>query len=272
MVNIKRKVAFSVLFFIFLIFVSNPSVAKSEGLKVFDDANLFTEDQIIKLNEEAGNISNNYKMDIIIVTTEATNGKSSREYADDYFDENGFGVGDDLDGVLFLINMSTREVYISTSGKGIRYLTDQRIENIIEDVLNSGLEDGDYYRGAIVFLSSTKEYLQSGIPSDQYNQDEREKEDNSLTPLEGIISLLSGGIVSGGFLLRTKSKYKMKKPTKPLTFRNNSIVNIVSDGDRLIDTVTTSRIIPKTNDNDSGKSTTHTSSSGKTHGGGGGKF
>ena len=274
MVNIKRKVAFNVLFIIIFVFILNLVLINAEELKVFDDANLFTEEEITKLGEEANIISNNYDMDIVIVTTNDANGKTSREYADDYFDYNGFGVGNDSDGILFLIDMDNREAYISTSGIGIRYLTDERIENIIEGVLNSGLGDGDYYGGAMAFLSGTKGFLERGIPSDQYSEDESVKEENSLTFLEGIISLASGGVVSAGFFFRTKSKYKMKNPVKPLTFRENSIMNLVSQEEILLDTVTTHRIIPKASSNNStsGKSTTHTSSSGKTHGGGGGKF
>lgn len=272
MVNIKRKTTIYVLCLILSLFFVSPIFANGEEFKVFDDANLFYEDEIIKLNEEANIISKNYDMDIIIVTTEDANGKTPREYGDDYFDYNGFGQGEDLDGILFLIDMDNREIYISTSGIGFRYLTDQRLDSIIEDVFDSGLGDGDYFGGAMGFLSSTKRYLESGIPSDQYSQDESAKEENSLTLLEGIISLLSGGILSGGFLFRTKSKYKMKNPVKPLTFRDNSIVNIGSQQDKLLDTITSHRIIPKTSNNNSGKSTTHTSSSGKTHGGKGAKF
>lgn len=274
MVNIKRKVARNVVFIILLIFALNLMILNGEGLRVFDDASLFSKEEIIKLEDEANILSNTYDMDIIIVTTNDANGKTAREYADDYFDDKGFGVGNDLDGILFLIDMDNREAYISTSGKGIRYLTDRRIGNIITHVLDSGIGDGEYYNATKEFLNGVKEYLEIGIPSDQYSQDENVKVKNTLTFVEAIISLMFGFVVSMGFFFRTKSKYKMKNPVKPLTFRDNSIVNLVSEEDILVDTVITHRIIAKPSNNDSsfGKSTTHTSSSGKTHGGGGAKF
>lgn len=272
MVNIKRKITIYVSCLILSLFVMNPIVANAEGFRVFDDASLFTEAEIIKLDDEANILSNNYDMDVIIVTTDDANGKNSREYADDYFDNNGFGVGADLDGILFLIDMDNRETYISTSGKGIKYLTDQRIENIIANVLDSGLGDGDYYNATLGFLNGAKEYLGMGIASNQYSEAEDLEVENTLTFMEAIISLITGFVASTIFFFRTKSKYKMKNPVKPLTFRNNSIVNMVSEEDRLLDTVITSRIIPKSSGSDSGKSTTHTSSSGNTHGGSGAKF
>ncbi|NLC04619.1 MAG: hypothetical protein GX787_10125 [Tissierellia bacterium] len=272
MVNIKRKVALNLLLIMIIIFALNPILVIGESFLVIDDANLFTEAELIELNQEAIAISNSYNMDIVILTTNDANGKSSRDYGDDYFDENGYGVGPDLDGILFLIDLDNGEAYISTSGIGIRYLTDSRIESLIDLVFDQGLGDGGYYRGTMGFLSGTKSYLQSGIPSDQYSQDESVKEKNTLTPMEGILSSVAGLLASTGFFFRTKSKYKMKNPVKPLNFRNNSMINFTSEDDRLVDTIVTNRMIPKASNNDSGKSTTHTSSSGKTHGGGGRKL
>lgn len=271
MVNIKRKVALNLLWMIVFIFALSPILVIGQSMLVIDDANLFTEEEIISLNQEASAISNSYKMDIVILTTTNANGKTSMDFADDYFDENGFGLGPDLDGILFLIDLDNGEVYISTSGIGIKYLTDSRIESLINHVFDRGLDDGDYYGGAKGFLSGTNSYLQSGIPSDQYSQDESVKEKNTLTAMEGIISSIAGLLASTGFFFRTKSKYKMKNPVKPLTFRNNSIINFTSKEDKLVDTIITNRLIAKDN-SDSGKSTTHISSSGKTHGGGGRKL
>jgi uncharacterized protein len=271
MVNINRKLVSSLIIIMMLIFVLNPIIAKGEALRVFDDAYLFTEEEIKILSEEASNISSSYDMDIIIVTTDDANGKSARDFGDDYFDNNGFGLGPDLDGILFLIDMDNREVYISTSGDGIRYLTDERLDNVIEEALDSGLGEGDYYGGAMGFLSGTKKYLQMGIPSDQYTQDESVKKENSLTFMEGIMSLITGLLASAGFFFGTKSKYKMKSPVKAVNFRENSIVNFTKEDNKLIDTVLTNKKIAKPS-SDSGKSTTHESASGKTHGGKGAKF
>lgn len=274
MVNIKGKISCYLLFLILFIFVLTPIVANGQGFRVFDDGDLFTEEETILLDDEAKALSEAYDMDIIIVTTNDANGKTSREYADDYYDYNGFGVGGDLDGILFLIDMDNREAYISTSGIGIRYLTDQRIENILEIAFDSGLENGDYFGASKGFLSGTQRYLESGIPSDQYSEDEQVKAENTLSFLEIIISFIVASLASAIFYFTTKSKYKMKNPVKPLNFRSNSIVSFTSNQDRLLDSIITHRIIPKSDNSSSssGKSTTHTSSSGKTHGGGGKSF
>ncbi|MDR7855984.1 TPM domain-containing protein [Tissierella sp.] len=265
------------MFFILIILILFSSITVfADKSFVFDDAMLFNEEGIIGLEEKANLLSTSYNMDIIIVTTNDAMGKTSMEYADDFFDYNGFGVGDNFDGILFLIDMDNGEAYISTSGIGIKYLTDERIERVLDDVFDSGLVEGDYYGATLGFLKGTEEYLKAGIPSDQHNYPEEPKEKNRLTFFDLIISLLGGLGSFGIFFISIKSKYKMKKPVKPLNFRNNSIVSFTENEDKLIDSFVTTRVIPKPQNNSSssssGRSTTHKSSSGRSHGGGGRKF
>ena len=86
MVNIKRKVALNLLWMIVFIFALSPILVIGQSMLVIDDGNLFTEEEIIALNQEASAISNSYKMDIVILTTTDANGKTSMDFADDYFD------------------------------------------------------------------------------------------------------------------------------------------------------------------------------------------
>jgi uncharacterized protein len=250
--------------------------AVSADKSVMDEAGLFSGTEESMLESSALALSDKYNMDIVITTTENADGKSSREYADDYFDYNGYGRGSDFSGILFLIDMDNREIYISTSGEGIKYLTDQRIESILDRVFDSGLAEGDYYSAAAAFLDETTFYLEEGIPADQYSEDEGSLEPNKLTAIEAAASLIASLGLGGGFYGSVKSGYRVKNPSNPFSYRNNSIVNLANQDDRFIDKVVTSRIIPRTppagGGSSSGRSTTHRSSSGRTHGGGGRKF
>lgn len=277
MVRIMRKQIILILTFIIIISMFSSKTVIANKPLVFDDAGLFSQDEIQSLDLEANTLSEEYNMDIIIVTTDDAEGKSSREYADDYYDNGEFGVGYGYDGILFLIDTDNREAYISTRGEGIRYLTDERIERILDVVFDSGLSNGDYYGASMGFLRGTKTYLERGIPSDQYNEPEVVVPENRLTMSEFIFSLVGGIITSGIFFITTMSRYKMKKSPSYFAYRNNSIVNFRSNDNKLVDTFITHRIIPKPANNSnsgssSGRSSTHTSSSGKTHGGGGRKF
>lgn len=275
MVKITRRLMVLALSFILVIMIFDPIKVSAEKSLVYDDAMLFTEEEIVKLQKEATSLSNTYNMDIVIVTTNDADGKTSRKYADDFFDYGGFGVGDSHDGILFLIDMDNREAYISTSGIGIRYLTDGRIESILDIVFDSGLPEGDYYGATVGFLKGAKTYLETGIPSNQYSEPEYVKPKNTLTSTDIIISIIGGMVTSSMFYFITKSSYKMPRTVNPFSYRNNSLVKLTSNEDELVDTFVTHRIIPKSTSNNSsssGRSTTHSSSSGNTHGGGGRKF
>ena len=105
-------------------------------------------------------------MDFVVVTTEDAEGKTSEEYADDYYDYNGYAE----DGVLYLIDLDNGSVWISTAGKMIRYLTDARIDVVI-DAGYDNLKAKNYADGILEMLNETESYLEDGIPSDQYNYD-----------------------------------------------------------------------------------------------------
>ena len=272
--NKTYKYSFATIVFVCILLFSTIDVMAQKNL-VFDEAGLLTQEQISLLEEEANELSNIYNMDIVITTTNDAEGKSAREYADDYYDYGGFGVGADYDGILFLIDMDNREVYISTTGIGIRYLTDERIERVLDKVFESGLVDGDYFGASKGFLGGIRTYLESGIPSDQYSEPEDIRVPNNLTIFDILVGLVGGTTTGGIFYGVTKSRYKLRNPGNPFSYRNNSIVNIASIEDKLIDSFVTHRIIPKptnTNRSSSGRSTTHRSSSGRSHGGGGRKF
>lgn len=111
--------------------------AVSGQTRVFDQAGLFSETEKIQLEEEIAQCRKNTKMDVVVVSAYADD-RTAEEYADDYYDYGGFGVGKKASGVLLLYYMdgpgqSGGECYISTSGTMITLLTDERIETILDD-------------------------------------------------------------------------------------------------------------------------------------------
>jgi uncharacterized protein len=245
------------------------------GVLVVDQADLFTSTEAAQLTQDVTALGSTFQMDIIIVTTDDAGGKSAREYADDYFDNNGYGVGPDRDGILFLIDMDNREAYISTSGSSIRYLTDQRIEAVLDAVFAGGLSDGNYYGAAQAFIKATAGYLQAGIPSDQYN--EVESQPNRLTALDGILGTVVSVVSGLGFWASIRKKYKGKPRPGYFDFRGNSLISLGITQDNLIDTRVTTRIRPVQpvatgSRSAGGRSTIHRSGGGGFHGGGGRKF
>ena len=89
-------------------------------------------------------------MDMALVTiSENPYGVSdyySKVYAQDFYYYNKFGIGQYYDGIILLIDMSNRYIYMATKGKAMLVYDDERIDNITE-VAYTYLKAGNYYFG-----------------------------------------------------------------------------------------------------------------------------
>lgn len=253
--------------------------------RVNDLANLLGLDEIESLEQELNMLSETYQMDIVIVTTNDTQGKTAEAYAHDFYDENGYGYGSNYDGALFLIDMKNRKFHISTTGLAARYLDDARIESLKQAVI-SPLSNGNYYGACNAFISNVEKYFKSGIPANSPLNFEGGKKpftdeyNNPLTVTDYLIcagiALLAGLLIA--FIVRSIVSYMYKHPrhTVPATLPENSSVRYSEKQDHFISTHTTKTKIQSSGSGGGGGggggSSMHRSSSGRSHGGGGGSF
>lgn len=274
-----KKISVLIAICFFLLETWIPCFAAEQ--RVFDEAGLFTQQEQQQLETEIQTAKETATIDLVVLTITDAEGKTAEAYADDFYDENGFGVGSDYSGALLLIDMDHREVWISTCGKAINYLTDSRIEALLDDIYND-LVDANYYDAAVTFLNGVQRYVQQGVPKDQYqyNRDTGEitKYKEGLTVNKVItyliVSLLFGGICVGCVAF----SYRKKAPSNVYPFQEKSDLHITNSHENLVSHFVTHRRIPRNTGGSSGgssrrsRSTTHTSSSGRSHGGGGRKF
>ena len=77
------------------------SVSSAAGKKsVIDDAGLIKASDEKKLDKKIKNIQKD-KFDVVILTVKSLDGKSAQDYADDYYDNNDYGLDNEKSGVLF---------------------------------------------------------------------------------------------------------------------------------------------------------------------------
>lgn len=144
--------------------------AESTYDRVFDLADLFTDQEEQELSETIGRLTEKMGMDLAVVTAEEAHGYTGQKFADTFYNENGLGTGKDHSGALLLIDMDNREIAVSTEGRMLRYMTDVRIETILDDVYDQ-VSDGNFFGGARVFLKDAETCFDNGIASDQFNED-----------------------------------------------------------------------------------------------------
>lgn len=244
----KRK---TILFFLCIVIILSASISGfSAAFYVIDSANLLTVEETADLEAQCRSFHNTYGMDLAIVTVDHTGGKSTMAYADDYFEEH-FG----NDGILLLICMGTREWYISTSGKAIDAFHDNELMGI-EDSLVPYLSDGEFYDGFRCFLSDAA-YYADNAPRSEWT---------SVL----FMTIPGGAVISGIILLFMRASMNTKNPQHNATnYETSGSYHLSQHQDLFLYSNISKR--PKPQNNNSGSST-HRSSSGRTHGGHGGKF
>ena len=281
-----KKKLFSFLISLVLLAAVLPcSYADELPPMVVDGADLLSDAEEQALTSQALDIREAYKEDVIIVTTSSLSGQSPQEFADDFFDKNGYGYGSNRSGVLFLISMGEREWYISTSGDAIYALTDYGIQQLGNVALENGLSSGEYYRAFAAFLEELPEYFKAlgkGTPIDgyadysgSYYHGDREDvvyyEEESSPSI--LLSMCVGLVIAAVALLimRAGMNTRRRQPNASSYLKNGSL-DIHTLQDMFLYSSVTKTRRAESSSNRGGGSSIHTSSSGSSHGGGGGKF
>lgn len=247
------------------------SVSSAAGKKsVIDDAGLIKASDEKELDKKIKNIQKD-KFDVVILTVKSLDGKSAQDYADDYYDNNDYGLDNEKSGLLFLVSKGDRKYHISTKGAGIKAFTDYGIGRIKEEI-KPYLSDGDYFNACDEFLNITKDFVKAYKDGTPYDTDNPYNEEIDYVILEVIalviafvIALISVGI------MRLRMNTAKPKGTAMEYIKKGSF-KLTSEKDIFMYSTVTKTAKPKDNDNSAGGSTTHVSSSGSEHGGGGGSF
>lgn len=237
------------------------------GKYLFDDAGLFSESENGSLREELSRIREKQALDVVIVTTQTTGGKSARAYADDFLDNGGYGYGDEKSAILFLIDMGKREIYISTQGAAIEYFSDARIELMLDHIYKYAADDR-FYKAARAFLKDADLYM--NVPRDVVPKEPLVATDVILMAL---ISCLVGAAAALAAWLVARKGTRVK--VHAADYLVDGSVRLTAERDILVNSITTARHIETDTDSHSGGgggSSTHTSSGGVSHGGGGRSF
>ncbi|MCR5102555.1 MAG: TPM domain-containing protein [Butyrivibrio sp.] len=270
MTNIKRLFKSALMFALLLGIFGGAGYITSyaaDYYSVVDNADLLSDSEEEALAATLDDIAATYEADVIIVTTDSTDGKTATAYADDFYDYNGYGKGSDRSGILFLLSMEDRSWAISTCGSSIYVFTDYRQQTIIDN-LKSDLSSGYYYDAFNSFASDCRYYYQADIDS-QYEPGGRYY--NPVNAKAIGISLVIGFLIAlipiGIMFAQLKT---VKFATGAASYENTNSRTFSVSRDHFIRHVVTKTPIPKSSDG--GGSSTHTSSSGTSHGGSSGHF
>lgn len=223
------------------------SAAAATPIRVFDGANLFTQQEKADLAAAIAGLEQKWGNDIVIATTGNARGMSAEKYAETLYDQYGFGKANGKKGgVLYLIDMDNREAFIFRADDAMYYFTDERVSSMLDAVFER-LGAGQYAASASVFLKQVDTYFTAGVPKGQHNYDVETGEVTpykSLTPIEmamsGLAGLLGGAGVAGG----VSGRYKRVGETPAYELGRMGRLNLGVQQDRYYDRQLTSLYSP----------------------------
>ncbi len=263
----KKILIFALSLLLCLLFAFPAFANEDEKARVVDKAELLTESQESKLSSKLDTISEKYKLDVVIVTSDHLGGKSAERYADDYFDYNGYGYGESHDGVLLLVSTEDDKWHISTCGYGITVFTDAGID-YIGDKIVPYFSDGEFADGFFEFAELCESFIiqaESGEPYDSHNLP-HEPLSLVFIPISLVLGLVLAFIIVGSMKRKLKS---VRYQPRADSYVKKGSMNITEKRDIFLFFNISRREKPQSS---SGGSSTHRSSSGRSHGGGGGRF
>ena len=251
-------------------FSTYSTILPSELSRVVDMADLLNDSEEAALLSKLNEISIRQQVDVVVVTTNTLDGKIAMDYADDFYDYNGYGFGETHDGILLLVSMEDRDWWISTTGYGITAVTDAGIEYISEKFLPD-LSDGNYADAFATYAELCDSFITQAKTGEPYDVNNMPKEPFN-TFMSCIIALGVGFVVAriATGSMKNKLKTVRSQPAAEEYVKKGSMV-VTDSSDLFLYSHVDRRAKPKDNDSGGGSST-HSSSSGTSHGGGGGKF
>jgi len=269
---------------------SAQSVGEVYYPRLIDNADLLTADEESALLARLDKESESAQMDFVIVTVWSFDGKSAQDYADDFYDEHGYGYGTNRDGLLLLLGMESREWYISTCGRAIERFSDDTLDAIGDSMLPD-LADGRYAAAFDTFVDDCSYYANVSFGYDDgygydydygydYSYDDEYTEgEAALGAGFGILpALLFGVIIAFVVVSVMKGQLKsvgMRREASDYIRQNSLQITERSDLFLYRNVTRTPR---QTSNNGGGRpgssshSSLHRSMGGRSHGGRGGRF
>lgn len=275
----KKKI----LFFLFVILlctaIQMPSFAKGGLPRLVDNADLLTESEERMLCAMLDEISERRQFDVVVVTTGSLEGYTAEEYADDFFDYNGFGYGIDRDGALLLVSMEpgNHNSWISTRGYGLTAFNEAAIDYALDIVTDDHLANGEYREAVEAFASLCDDFVEQARAGSPYGERNLFRESFGIGMLLRwlLIGMLIGVIVAAIRISFMKAKMKsVHMQDSAADYVKRDSLNITGASELFLyrNVSSVRRETTSSSPSRSGGGHSHISSSGASHGGGGRRF
>jgi len=237
--------------------------ASANAPLVVDNGELLSEQEQLKLEQQLEDIQADLGIDVVILTVKSLDGEIAMDFADDYYDYRGYRPN----GVLLLVDIGGRNWWISTSGTCIDPIDAKAMGMLFVPYMS----EGAYYSAFSLFAKAVQTQMENPHVSGDFYMDMQGNVHIQPKPThwyDGLWqSLLIGGVI--GLIAVGVMAAKMKSVRSKggaADYIKEGSLHMTREEDRYLYQTLTRRAKPKNN------GSTHRGSSGRSHGGGGGRF
>lgn len=239
-----------------------------------DEAGLLSEEESSTLINKLEEISQRQKNEVAVVTVNSLEGKTAEAYADDYYDYNGYGYGENDDGLLLLVSMEEREWAVTTYGYCHTVaFTDAGLDYISSEFRRK-LSSGEYAKAFDCFADLCDDFLTQAATGEPYDVDNMPK--GKVSPFWLYTDLVVAFFISFGIVKgKSRNLKSVKKQESAKAYERRGSLSLRRSTDSFVNRIVTQKTIRNEKNSSSGSSggsSSHISSSGRSHGGTSGKF
>lgn len=165
----KRVLALALVLVMSLLLVI-PAFAAERQNGVYDFANLLSDREAENLSAQLDAIREKFSVEVVVYTVDTTQNIPHDRFARTIFDEENFGLGEDRDGILLLIDMDpmNRGWYIYGRGLGADAMTNYDIEEVGELIVPD-LKDGNYANAFKIFADECEMRIDVAINGEPFS-------------------------------------------------------------------------------------------------------
>ena len=210
--------------------------------------------QINELETLLGEISTRLLVDVDVVLADSFEGMEPQEYAESYYDDNGYGYGENNRGILLAVSLSERQWWMVITGQVRGIFGDEEKEELTGN-FTSYLKEDDYYNAFLAFAEGTDSIITEAL-KDGYDLDStKSSEDSFFDPVLLIVSLLCAFILSFVVaVIRKKKLTTVELSQDAQEYTKEGSLHITLEKERYINKVITTRDLKGSDDHDSGDS------------------
>ncbi len=131
--------------------------------RLIDNAGILSESQFSSLSDQLAQLKSKFGADFVVVTVDSLEGLYIEDYAAEFYDQNGYGVGNNYSGVIMVVSFEpgNRQWWTFGTGDCEKYFTKDNV-NTMDDVMEPYMVDGNYYMGISEYFKKVDVLLTNG--------------------------------------------------------------------------------------------------------------